>query len=283
MTVHYSYASDSEGILFSDGQGSTQADELHGWHKQFVGLNFAVGVSGRGAILEGLFDYLADSVGTDSAVESDFLAGAIESFFDNEVVAQHHESAHVLFCHASSPSQHHVRSYYPGVFKKFGKPSPNGMLGSGSPYISDAMKRQELLGIAIPMDTLAQKLVAAMHYSGIANESLTVDDQISVVLLQNGKTYLIGDNQPGHRNCCIPIIARWDEIHTLWEPLKAHAQSINSEIKAAYRAFAGVRSGGLTRPALDTINACNSSIHSSLSSLQQDVEALIDWYDNNAR
>jgi hypothetical protein len=63
MTVHIAIANRNEAVLFSDSQGSTDREESHGFHKQYVGENFAVGAAGHGGIIMNLFEMLNDRLG----------------------------------------------------------------------------------------------------------------------------------------------------------------------------------------------------------------------------
>jgi len=46
MTIHIAAASGNHAVLLSDSQGSSNEAESHGWHKQFIGRNFVVGLAG---------------------------------------------------------------------------------------------------------------------------------------------------------------------------------------------------------------------------------------------
>ena len=85
--------------------------------------------------------------------------------------------------------------FRPAVFTRIGRPSRFGSIGSGSEFVHRAFSQYGRLGINIPLDEIADLVVAVEDLAKAADESLTVDDSFMVGIVTNNRSYLMGDRR----------------------------------------------------------------------------------------
>src|SRR5690606_30349258 len=140
MTAHIAIANQKEAVLFSDSQGSTDREESHGLHKQYVGENFAVGAAGHSRIIMNLFEALNENTGPSTSKTSAEICIAIEEFFEKEVRKKYWDAVEVLLL-TTEASTCAVRSLTPGMFSHFCNPRHFATTGAGSEFVDRAVKR----------------------------------------------------------------------------------------------------------------------------------------------
>ncbi len=277
MTVHIALANGTEAVLFSDSQGSTNVAESHGFHKQFVGNNYAVGAAGHGGIIMRLFAYLNSELGVESDFSASEVSGKIESFLSEEVRQKYWEAISILLVTADGGTA--IRQFDPGVFSKAGPATGFATIGSGAEFVSRALNRHNELGIALPAHSLADLIVAATHYAEAANESLTVDDLLSVAFVANGRSYLLGEAEVNVWLARRAVIQSWRTIASRWEKVSAIVRTINAEIREAQRSFSNIRTGSIDSVLIAKITASNQAVLAQRAQLLQALNEFMTYYD----
>jgi len=279
MTVHIALANNDHAVLFSDSQGSTDRSEFHGWHKQFVGKNFAVGVAGHGWILSRLFDHLQSQFSTHKEATTGDVSSSIEQFIKTDVRTEMQGTVSVLLLGYDSAGVLGVSQFEPSIFHSFNRQTQFGSIGSGSEFVGIADARNTALGVGLPLGTIADLLVSAIHYAEAANESLTVDDLLSAVLFANGKTYLLGEPEVSVTYAHHEVLKHWHQIGGYWQTLRAQVDVIGGEILEATRLFSSIRSATLGAAKLNAIAAMNQSVESNRMALDSAITAYCQFYD----
>ena len=279
MTVHIALANQDHAVLFSDSQGSTDRSEFHGWHKQFVGNNFAVGVAGHGWILSRLFDHLQSQFSTDKDATTNDVSKSIEQFIKTDVRTEMQGTVSVLLLGFDNAGEIGVSQFEPGVFHSFNRRIKFGSIGSGSEFVGIANARNDALGLGLPFGTIADLLISAVHYAEAANESLTVDDLLSAVLFANGKTYLLGEPEVVVTYAHAEVLKQWHKIGGYWQMLRAQVDVISGEIREATRLFSSIRSATLAAADLNAIALMNQSVESNRVALESAIATYFDFYD----
>jgi hypothetical protein len=279
MTVHIALANQDHAVLFSDSQGSTDRSEIHGWHKQFVGKNFAVGVAGHGWILARLFDHLQSQFSIDKDASTNEVSESIEQFVKTDVRVEMQGTVSVLLLGYDRAGDLGVSQFEPSTFHRFDRQTKFGSIGSGSEFVGIANARNDALGIGLPLGTIADLLISAVHYAEAANESLTVDDLLSAVLFANGKTYLLGEPEVAVTYAHAEVLKHWHQIGTYWRTLRAQVDVISGEILEATRLFSSIRSASLVAANLNAIALMNQSVGSNRIALESAITAYFDFYD----
>lgn len=280
MTVHIAVASGRQAVLFSDSQGSTPQAESHGWHKQFLGKNFVVGMAGATDIIDRLFTHLKAKHGVDHETTVTDLMKTIETFYRDQVRPGYWASSDVIVLGYDSDGNAVVHQYNPARFVGFGPAKRFGSIGSGSEFVDRAKSRDEELGISLYTDTLEEMLVTASHYAEAANESLTVDDSLAVAILDSGESYLMGDFSLSVRYAPEAICQFWNRVAASWNQLQTTIQAINREVVSAQREFSNVRRGELNAANLQAIEQTNDAVRSTTNRLTQQLEAFKQTYND---
>jgi 20S proteasome alpha/beta subunit len=277
MTVHIAIASRNDAVLFSDSQLSTSNSESHQFHKQFVGGNFLIGAAGLASVIVATFNMLRSKFGVDSCPKSADVANAIEDFIENDVRQQYWDQ--VRFLLVSTDPTCSVRSFSPGLFKRFGGNENFASIGSGSDFVNRALNRHSALGIALPMQELPDMFATTAYFAEVANESLTVDDLLTVAILSNGRSYLLGEKAVRIQHAPPQLIADWNTAATTWDEIAAMIDQINAEVFNAQRSFNAIRTGGLIPPNMKQIESSNVSVAKLRSQLTAKISDFRVWYD----
>lgn len=278
MTVHIALTHPNHAVLFSDSQGSTDRSESHGWHKQFVGRNFAVGVAGHGGIITGLFENLSSQFDLLNDYPFAEVMLAIQKYILSHVQPQFQGATSILFMGYDGPNPK-VWRWEPSVFRGFSSPASFSAIGSGAEFVGKANARNSLLGLEMPSGTVAEMIVSAIHYAEAANESLTVDDLLSVVLFINGRTYLLGEKEVSIRISYRNVIVNWRQIAEKWIEFRTRSTAIESEFREATRFLSLIRSGQLEETRLQDFKRINNAIDSSLIDFNQAIVDFCVYYD----
>lgn len=279
MTIHIAAASGNHAVLLSDSQGSSNEAESHGWHKQFIGRNFVVGLAGADDVCSRLFSYLHDRLGLDRDIGIGAVMRAIEGFYRKHMRASYLANTSVIAVGYDDRGSVSVQQYYPGKFKTFGKPTHFGSIGSGSTFVDRAKGRDQKLGLNIPHTELEDKLIAALYYADAAIESLTVDDSFAVAILDSGRSYLTGDRTLSLRYVPEPIIQFWNQVSACWKPMQVTIATMNSELESVHRRFSNIRSGLLTGMDLKELERSNLAILANRQKLVEQLAELKKTYE----
>jgi hypothetical protein len=278
MTVHIAITHPNHAVLFSDSQGSTDRSEIHGWHKQFVGRNFAVGVAGHGGIIAGLFENLASQFDLLNDYPFADVMVAIQKYILSHIQPQVQGSTSILFMGYDGPHPK-VWRWEPSVFRCFSSPQSFSAIGSGAEFVGKANARNSLLGIDMPSGSVAEMIVSAIHYAEAANESLTVDDLLSVVLFINGRTYLLGEKEVSVQISHPNVIANWRQISEKWIEFRTRSTAIESEFREATRFLSLIRCGNLEEIRLQDFKRINNAVALSLIDFNRAIDDFCVYYD----
>jgi len=172
-----------------------------------------------------------------------------------------------------------VWSWEPSVFRCFSSPTSFNAIGSGAEFVWKANARNSLLGIGMPIGTIAEMIVSAIHYAEAANESLTVDDLLSVVLFINGRTFLLGEKEVSVRISYPKVIENWRQIAEKWIEFRTRSMAIESEFREATRFLSLIRSGNLEEIRLQDFKRINLAIASSLIEFNEAIVDFCKYYD----
>ncbi|KAA1258185.1 hypothetical protein LF1_07010 [Rubripirellula obstinata] len=279
MTVHIAIASRESAVLFSDSQGSTTDAESHGFHKQFVGANFLVGMAGAGDIIMRQFAHLEKSLGYTTEHNVKDVRAAIEQFFSDEVQPFVYGHCVTLLIGCDSHGNTSVSEFEPGKFKHFGPEQGFGTIGSGSQFVYRAAGRNQTLGIVFPGDQLEDLLFEALHYADAANESLTVDDSLAIAMIHKSRSYLTGDRSLRISHAPSDIRAHWNVVSPWWDQLRSTIRAINGQLTGGQRTFCKLQRAELTPTDLKAIETLNHGIQTSRNKLTQSLADFIADYD----
>ncbi len=279
MTVHIAITSGEQAVLFSDSQGSTTDAESHGFHKQFVGANFLVGMAGAGDIIMRQFGWLESNLGYENEHDVSNVKQAIEDFFLQEVQPSAYGHCVTLLVGCESSGSTSVYEYEPGKFKHFGPRSAFGTIGSGSEFVYRANKRNQALGIIFPGDDLEDLLFEALHYADAANESLTVDDSLAIAMLKDKRSYLTGDRSLQVQHAPAEVRQFWNRLAPFWDQIRATIRTINGSLMVAQTRFCKIQRAELADADLKAIETHNRGIETSRKKLAQEVQSFRVEYD----
>jgi hypothetical protein len=281
VTVHIGFANPGAALLASDSQGSDDISEIHGLQKQFAGPDFLVGVAGLGLVLNELFSRMQDAIapGPDQLVSGGVRA-FIEQFVAQEIQAPVRSEVEIVVVTPPDAAGNSVQVFLPGVFTRMGRPSAFDSIGSGSEFVQRAFSQYERLGINIPLDEVADLVVAVEDFAKAADESLTVDDSFMVGIVTNNRSYLMGDRRIDLRYAPDPLRQQWEEAANRFHNIMAAARVINGEMMLVQQELSAIRTGTITQANLDAIRVSNDvAITTSRQSLVQQINDYLVWYD----
>lgn len=281
MTVHIGFANPGAGLLASDSQGSDALSEFHGWQKQFAGPDFLVGVAGSGLVLEELLCRLQDATAPGpNQLNSGGIRAFIEQFVAQEIQAPVRSEVEILVVIPPDAVGNAVQVFHPGVFARMGRPAGFGWIGSGAEFVLRAFSHYERLGINIPLNAIADLVVAVEDFAKAADESLTVDDSFLVGIITNNRSYLMGDRRIHLRYAPELLRQQWAQAANRFHQIMAAARVINGELVVVQRELSAIRTGTMTQANLDAIRVSNDvAITTSRQSLVQQLQDYFVWYD----
>jgi ATP-dependent protease HslVU (ClpYQ) peptidase subunit len=281
MTFHVALASAPGAVMVSDSQGSTAVAEAHGLQKQFVGDDYLLGLAGHMGVINALLRELATGVRINGGVPPAAVdvERVVTGFMTAEVRPSALGSIEALLV-VPEGTGHVVKTFYPGLFTRFGDGAPMGMIGSGAEFAQRAAQRDQQLGLANVGNELADLFLRAESFANVANESLTVDDQLLVGFLANGRSYLCG--HAGVRAALVPaaVQAEWIAVAQAFGDLINLSQALRSELQTAQRLFSLIRLGPLSPPAQHQIDQSAVGIQSTRMLLVQRLADYCAWYDS---
>lgn len=279
MTCQLAFSSKAGAVLFSDSQGSTDAIEVHGLQKQFVGDDFLLGGAGHGLVIEEVFKSLCDSDSGKCIVPGAKAANHITKFLGSEVTGHAVANTTFVLVHRGRSKDYMIRVLHPSVFKSFVRQGNFVTLGSGAGLVQAAIDRDRKLGVFLQPEQLGDMVIAGENYLETATQSLTVDSQFVVGMLRWGTGYMMGDASIGVSHAPEKVGEKWAEAARRYREIMAHAQMIRGEIRAAQRAVSSVQVGQLDGSAMDQVEACRLSVEENRKGVTDKIEGYCRWYD----
>ncbi len=274
MTCHLAFSGKAGAVLFSDSQASTAESEFHGIQKQYAGTDFLVGGAGSVDVINAVFEALQDQPSMGSAAVEDFFVRFSE---DNLTAAAR---ASVKFMVVASHAKPEIFEFSPGVFRRFRKRGSYASIGSGADFVHRAIGRDHAIGVPLDLgETIAHTLAAAESYFAVTNESLTVDDQVMVGLLLNGRTYLMGDQRIQAPFLSDPLKPNWPLIGSKFREISAALTTLRSQIRATETVLHPVRYGMIGKDTVDTLVGLLGEIANMREQVHSLLQQYIVWYD----
>jgi hypothetical protein len=271
LTVHVGLASPAGVVIVSDSQGSTATSEAHGLQKQVVGNDFIVGVAGAMSIVTGLLRQLEGLQPSGAAV-----LGVVENYTNHSLRPSAHGQFQVL---AGTSAPLRVATFYPALFTAFGEPGEFGSIGSGAEFVGAALQQAHELGFSIAGAELVDLLTQALRLADAADRSLTVDDQLAVGIIRNGKAYALWD--AGIRTVFVDprLLPHSAHINATLDDLRARVETLSGELVNAVRVASSIWSGPLNAAGQTVLNLAAASIAHTKAGLQVELENFFAWYD----
>ncbi len=267
MTCHIAVCSPHGAVLFSDSQGTFREEEQHGHHKQFVGQDFVLGGAGHGLAIHLVLSHIAGQ----SGLQARDVPEAVRSYVDGEFEGELRSAFGLLMATVEGTSQ-----LMPGV-RSFVPTGPFASIGSGQEFVDRASKRNRALGIEPRVETLTDAFLMAEMYADASNESLTVDDQFSVGVIANGRSYVMGDAEVRAVYAPSAVQQRWDEVGKRTEEILAIAESVRGEFRNAQRTFSRIHGGTVPDPNVLLMSAM--AIGGLRVTLTTKLAEYFTWYD----
>jgi hypothetical protein len=237
MTFHIALSAAAGSVMLSDSQGTTEASEIHGLQKQYVGDSFLVGGAGSSVVLNALFDTL--SAGS-APRGGDALTALVEGFFEREVRPGALAQAEVLIVTPDAGGKT-VQRLVPAALTRFGRRGEMGAIGSGASFATRAVQRDHAIGVEWSMGSLADMLVFAYDCADAANESVTVNDELMAGFLMGDRAYAMGDEAIKLTHIPREILNNWRFVSDYYnEEILPLVRSIRDARRFAYRAFSGL-------------------------------------------
>lgn len=261
--------------MLSDSQGSTAADEQHGFQKQLVGDGFVVGFAGSMMVIMGLMHHLSNA----ESVSAGDIQNQIQAYLEQEVRPAAVGSIEVLLLRQASTGIE-VRTFYPQIFRSFGEATAFGTIGSGAPYAHRTLQRDMKLGVLPVLGNLADAVAKALELAEAADESLTVDDQLLIGLLVDGKSYMLGDGRifPGYAPA--ELQSEWRTVVACFNEIRALAGALRAEAANAYRAFSqGLLQGPFEPKTWHMLRQSGDALGNTRAQLEQKLREYRTWYD----
>jgi hypothetical protein len=281
VTVHIGFANAKAALLASDSQGSDEISESHGWQKQFAGPDFLVGVAGLGLVLDELFNRLQEAVAPGA---NQLLAAGVRAFIElliaEEVQAPARGEIEIIVVTPPDASSNAVQVYRPGVFSRMGRPSSFDSIGSGSVFVRRVFSQHAHLGMNIPVDEVADLVVAIEIFARAADESLTVDDSFMLGIIINNRSYLMGDRRIDLQYAPDPLRQQWAYAANSFHNIMATARGINGKMVRVQKELSPIRTGTLSQTNLDAIRDSNGLVITpTRNALIQLIQDYFLWYD----
>lgn len=136
MTVHVATSlSDSTiAVIYSDSQGSGEAEESHGIQKLYAGEDYLVGCAGSLLIVQRLFRHLHAQAHLDAAG----LIAFVERFVTDEVRPESRRLLDVVAITPSGGLEPAIQRLVPSVFAHFDARTALCSIGSGADFVHRA-------------------------------------------------------------------------------------------------------------------------------------------------
>lgn len=271
MTCHVLLAGPGGAVMLSDSQGSTSYSESHGIQKLVPCADFLIGGTGASDLIGAVVETIVADPTIGAANISTELVRVVDEIIRPSVQKE------VEFVVATERSTIHYR---PGRFTKPVGDSPVAVGGSGAEFVIRALDRDRALGIdTFVLLSIADTFVAVEGFLDAANESLTVDDQLMVGFVRNGRTYVAGHQDIQLKHVPKQVKDAWNQAADNFERMKFISRQIRSELRTAQRALSPLRVGGLGEPEGIIISASNASIAGLRVDLENEIVKHMGWYD----
>lgn len=258
--------------MLSDSQASGPGNEYHGLQKLLPGQDFLLGGTGSVDIGMAVFDKIATDYDKVNAGNiSQYLASAIDDMLEPAA------RQHIEFLVTTAAG---VMHFQPGTFRQARQRGMFFTVGSGAEFVWRAYTRDSYLGIVSPNSTLADTFATVETLLDAADESLTVDDQLMLGIVANGRTYITGDKEISPRILLPPSLGSvWAQNVKRFESMRFLADQIRGELRESQRRHSKVREGMLGFSELSAIAMASLSVSKLRDQLNKELLEFISWYD----
>jgi len=271
MTCHVALVGAGGAVMLCDSQGSTDVSEMHGLQKMVAGKDFIVGGTGGMDLINAVFEQLMIDI---AGVTADNAAKYLFDTIDKLVWPGARHNVEFLLTTETA-----VHAILPGTFRTARNRGIFSSVGSGASFVFRAFGRDSQLGILIPNNTLPDTFATAETYLDAANESLTVDDELTLGIVSGGRTYLTGDPTVRLNFAPDELKQNWPAASVYFKQIRGIAQTMRGELRTAQQHLSPIRTGELGPANHTEMDVRNASIQALRNDLIVAMGKFMGWYE----